>query len=47
MPGATTLFFPEVGPSWEDWVQVTNVGNKFHKSISHCQTCRQWATHLV
>jgi len=34
MPGATTLFFPEVGPSWEDWVQVTNVGNKSTKVLA-------------
>lgn len=25
---ATTLYFPEVGPQWEDWVQVTNVGTE-------------------
>ena len=25
---ATTLYFPEVGPQWEDWVQVVNVGNE-------------------
>lgn len=28
MPGATTLYFPEVGPQWEDWVQVVNVGTE-------------------
>lgn len=28
MPGATTLYFPEVGPQWEDWVQVINVGTE-------------------
>ena len=28
MPGATTLYFPEVGPEWQDWVQVTNVGTE-------------------
>ena len=26
MAGATTLYFPEVGPQWQDWVQVVNVG---------------------
>ena len=25
---ATTLYFPEVGPQWEDWVQVINVGTE-------------------
>ncbi|MCG9127959.1 hypothetical protein JT359_10210 [Candidatus Poribacteria bacterium] len=25
---ATTLYFPEVGPQWEDWIQVINVGNE-------------------
>ena len=28
MAGATTLYFPEVGPQWQDWVQVTNVGTE-------------------
>ena len=28
MAGATTLYFPEVGPQWEDWVQVINVGTE-------------------
>ena len=28
MPAATTLYFPEVGPQWEDWVQVINVGTE-------------------
>ena len=28
MPNATTLYFPEVGPQWEDWVQVINVGTE-------------------
>ena len=28
MAGATTLYFPEVGPEWQDWVQVTNVGTE-------------------
>ncbi|MCZ6676280.1 MAG: hypothetical protein O7E52_03415 [Candidatus Poribacteria bacterium] len=27
MLGARTLYFPEVGPVWEDWVQVINVGS--------------------
>ena len=34
MPGATTLYFPEVGPSWEDWVQVVNVGNEPTKVLA-------------
>ncbi len=25
---ATTLYFPEVGPQWEDWIQVINVGTE-------------------
>lgn len=28
MAGATTLYFPEVGPEWQDWVQVINVGTE-------------------
>lgn len=28
MAFAKTLYFPEVGPSWEDWIQVINVGNE-------------------
>lgn len=28
MAGATTLYFPEVGPQWQDWVQVVNVGTE-------------------
>ena len=34
MPGATTLYFPEVGPAWEDWVQVVNVGNEPTKVLA-------------
>lgn len=34
MPGATTLYFPEVGPSWEDWVQVVNVGTESTKVLA-------------
>ncbi len=34
MPGATTLYFPEVGPVWEDWVQVTNVGSESIKVLA-------------
>ena len=26
--GAKTLYFPEVGPQWQDWVQVINVGSE-------------------
>ena len=28
MAGATTLYFPEVGPEWHDWVQVINVSTE-------------------
>ncbi len=28
MAGAKTLYFPEVGPEWQDWVQVVNVGTE-------------------
>ena len=34
MPGARTLYFPEVGPVWEDWVQVTNVGSQSTKVLA-------------
>ena len=34
MPGATTLYFPEIGPAWVDWVQVVNVGNEPTKVLA-------------
>lgn len=34
MPGATTLYFPELGPAWVDWVQVVNVGNEPTKILA-------------
>jgi len=32
--GAKTLYFPEVGPQWEDWVQVINVGSEPTKVLA-------------
>lgn len=34
MPGATTLYFPELGPAWVDWVQVVNVGTEPTKVLA-------------
>ena len=47
MAGATTLYFPEVGPQWEDWVQVINVGTEETTREYHCPTRSQRTTDMV
>ena len=47
MPAATTLYFPEVGPQWEDWVQVINVGDRRDAGQYNSPTRTQRATDVV
>ena len=47
MPNARTLYFPEVGPQWEDWVQVINVGHRGNPSEYNSPTRPERATDMV
>ena len=47
MPNARTLYFPEVGPQWEDWVQVVNVGTEETQVNIIARHARQRTTDMV